>query len=213
LITVYEHPEWGKVFPRKIVGTFNQEYVWNRDAGRPENVEDRFEYKYFLSTGDTYTFTGVSYGKVIGAEEMDRSHLVKEINEELEQAGFDDIHATSEDEGVKISIEDIRFLPNSPILEESEIFKLERISGILLRYRDRDLLISGHTARFGTEESSQVLSEERAAAVASYLLDKKIREESEIVTRGFGSLEPIGDNSTIEGQKMNRRVEITILEN
>jgi len=213
VLTSYKHPEWGNVFPEKIVGSFYQEYIWERELGRPKNVEDRFEYTYYLSTGDSYTFSGISYGKVLSAEHMDREQMVQEINDVLEEEGIEDIHVTNEKDGVKISIENIRFLPDSPVLEESEIIKLERISEILLRHRDRDVLINGHTARFGTEESSQILSEERAAAVASYLIENQIREESEIVTRGYGSLSPIGDNATIEGQRMNRRVEITILEN
>ena len=213
IATLYEHPDWGEIFPEKIVGSFHQEYIWNRAIGRPDRVEDRFEYKYFLSTGDTYTFSGVSYGEVLTSEYMDREKIADEINEELQEQGLENILAVPDVDGVKITIEDIRFVPDSPVLEESEILKLEKISEILKRLGDRDILISGHTARFGTEESSQVLSEERAAAVASYLLENGIREESEIVTRGYGSLKPIGNNSTIEGQKMNRRVEITILEN
>lgn len=213
LETYYKHPDIGDVFPEKIVGSFYQEYFWDREAGRPARVEGRFEFTYYLTTDDFYTFSGISRGNVSFAREMDRDQMAEEINRELEEDGFEDIQAEPAEEGVKITLEDIRFLPDSPVLEDSEIEKLERISEILLRYPDRDILITGHTARFGTEESSQILSEERAAAVASYLLEMKIRDESEIVTRGFGSRRPIGNNATIEGQKMNRRVEITILEN
>ncbi|MBI9100130.1 MAG: OmpA family protein [Spirochaetaceae bacterium] len=197
----------------KIVGSFFQEYFWNRETGRPASVEGQFEVKYSLSSDSIYTFSGVSRGYVIIAEEMDREELAREINDELEEEGVEGIGVSSEENGVTITMENIRFLPDSPVLEESEIAKLRRISEILLRYRDRDILVTGHTARFGTEESSQILSEERAGAVASYLLENGIRSESEIVTRGFGSMKPVGDNGTIEGQKLNRRVEITILEN
>lgn len=213
LVIYYEHPEWGEVFPEKIVGSFYQEYYWDREAGRPARVEDRFEYKYFLTTDTSYTFSGISYGRVIAAEEMDRDQMAEDINRGLVEDGVEDIHVEPAEEGVRITLEDIRFLPDSPVLEESEVEKLERLSEILLKYRERDILITGHTARFGTEESSQVLSEQRASAVASYLLEMHIRDESEIVTRGFGSRRPIGDNTTIAGQKMNRRVEIIILEN
>lgn len=211
--TLYEHPDWGGVFPEKIVGTFRQEYIWDREGGRPVRVEDTFEYKYNLSTGVSYTFTGVSYGNVINAETMDKEQIARDITHELEEEGIENISAVPDEEGVKITMEDIRFLPDSPVLEESEVIKLERISMILMKYRDRDILISGHTARFGTEESCQILSEERAVAVASHLLENDIRDESEIVTRGYGSRHPLGDNFTLEGQKMNRRVEILLLEN
>lgn len=213
VITMYKHPDWGDVFPEKIVGSFYQEYIWDREAGRPSRVEDRFEYKYYLSTDVSYTFSGVSMGNVVFAEEMNKKQMAEEINEALDSDGIENIHVTPEEDGVRITMDNIRFLPNSPILEDLEIVKLQRISKILLRYRDRDILITGHTARFGSEESSQILSEERAAAVASYFLENSVREESEIVSKGFGSTRPAGDNNTIEGQRLNRRVEITILEN
>jgi len=213
LLTVYEHPDWGDEYPEKIVGSFYQEYYWDREAGRPAEVEDRFEYKYYLSTGNSYTFSGISKGRLVEAKTMDREKIAEELSRELEEQGIDDIAVTPDEEGVRITLEDIRFLPDSPVLEESEIGKLERISEILMRFRDRDILVEGHTARFGTEESCQILSEERAAAVASYFQEMDIREESEIVTRGYGSTQPLGSNLTEEGQKMNRRVEITILEN
>ncbi|MBB6479485.1 OmpA family protein [Spirochaeta isovalerica] len=213
VLTVYEHPDWGDEYPEKIVGSFYQEYFWNREAGRPAEVEDRFEYKYYLSTGVSYTFSGVSKGKVVEAREMDREQMAEDISRELEEEGIDDIAVTSDEEGVRLTLEEIRFLPDSPVLEDSEIGKLERISEILMRYRDRDILVEGHTARFGTEESCQILSEERAAAVASYFQEMHIRDESEIVTRGYGSTRPLGSNLTEEGQRLNRRVEITILEN
>ncbi|MCP4163237.1 MAG: OmpA family protein, partial [Deltaproteobacteria bacterium] len=142
-----------------------------------------------------------------------REEIAKEINQKLEDEGIDNIKASPEEDGVKITIENINFLPDSSILEDIEIEKLKYISEILLKFTGRDILIGGHTARFGTEESCQVLSEERATSVASFFLENKIRNESEIVTRGFGSLKPVGDNNTIEGQDKNRRVEITILEN
>lgn len=211
--TSLKHPDWGSLFPEKIVGSFYQEYYWDREAGRPARVEDRFEYTYYLNDDSSYTFSGVSLGNVLFAEKMDKEGIADEISRDLEEKGINDIRVTPEKEGVKITLEDIRFQPDSPVLEESEIPKLERISEILMKYTDRDILITGHTARFGTEESSQLLSEQRAAAVASYFLENNIRDNREIVTRGYGSRRPVGDNSTDEGQKMNRRVEITILEN
>ena len=88
-----------------------------------------------------------------------------------------------------------------------------QIAEILKAYPERDILITGHTARVGTEESSQILSEERAKAVADFLLSLNIRDETGIISRGFGSRKPVGDNSIEAGRRLNRRVEITILEN
>jgi outer membrane protein OmpA-like peptidoglycan-associated protein len=57
------------------------------------------------------------------------------------------------------------------------------------------------------------LSRERAAAAADYLIEKKIRPADRVIVRGYGADSPLGDNSTEEGMRRNRRVEIIILEN
>jgi len=87
------------------------------------------------------------------------------------------------------------------------------IAEILKRYPDRDILVGGHTALAGTAEGRQKLSEERAAAVAEYLIDRGARTDTQIVVRGYGAEKPLADNSTEAGREKNRRVEITILEN
>jgi len=95
----------------------------------------------------------------------------------------------------------------------SEQAKLDQIAEILGRYGDRDILVGGHTALAGTEAGRQKLSEERAASVAAYLISKGARQTERVVVRGYGATKPVSDNSTEQGKKKNRRVEITILEN
>ncbi|MDR2098093.1 MAG: OmpA family protein, partial [Spirochaetaceae bacterium] len=56
-------------------------------------------------------------------------------------------------------------------------------------------------------------SQERAAAVAAYLIENGVRTPGHIMVRGYGSENPVADNSTNAGRKKNRRVEIIILEN
>jgi len=76
-------------------------------------------------------------------------------------------------------------------------------------------MVSGHTARADsyTAEQHQSLSESRAQAVANFLLGLGAVREEQVTTRGFGYRQPLADNSTEEGRRVNRRVEITILEN
>ena len=95
--------------------------------------------------------------------------------------------------------------------EEKE--KLDKIGQILLRHRDRDILVGGHTALAGTEASRAQLSVERASVVADYLIERNVRSPDRVVVRGYGAEQPIADNRTEAGMRRNRRVEITILEN
>ena len=150
---------------------------------------------------------------MIASETLDRAKAAEDIRRRLEDEGYDTGVAETE-KGVTITLENIQFLPDSAVLIESERKKLQLIADILREdYPDRDLLITGHTALAGTPEGRQVLSEQRAAAVAGFFLSRGVREEEEMITQGMGAREPIADNSTERGMRRNRRVEITILEN
>jgi outer membrane protein OmpA-like peptidoglycan-associated protein len=110
-------------------------------------------------------------------------------------------------------MENVQFPPNSPELTEAEKEKLSRIARLLKQFPDRDLLITGHTARVGDEQTSQVLSEQRAMAVSDFLITNGACKKTQVMTQGKGSREPAAENATEAGRKRNRRVEITILEN
>jgi outer membrane protein OmpA-like peptidoglycan-associated protein len=117
------------------------------------------------------------------------------------------------DEGITITLEDIQFQADSARLMPSEQEKLDKIAEILKRYPDRDILIGGHTALAGSAEARQLLSQERAAATADYLIAKQVRSADRIVVQGYGAERPLADNRSEAGMRKNRRVEITILEN
>jgi OOP family OmpA-OmpF porin len=70
--------------------------------------------------------------------------------------------------------------------------------------------ISGHTDNVGTPIDNQILSQKRAQTVCNYLLSKGIKKEM-LVFKGYGEAKPIGDNTSEEGRKTNRRIEIKIL--
>ncbi|HPA10619.1 MAG TPA: OmpA family protein, partial [Treponemataceae bacterium] len=97
-------------------------------------------------------------------------------------------------------------------LMPAEKEKITRIAALLERYPDKELLNSGHTALAGTPGARQKLSEERAEAVAQFLVEMGVRSEYNVYTRGFGAERPVAPNTTEANRARNRRVEITILE-
>ena len=71
------------------------------------------------------------------------------------------------------------------------------------------MLIEGFTDSTGSAEFNQGLSERRALAVRSALVDAGVSPQR-ISTEGYGMARPVADNSTPEGRQRNRRVEIVI---
>ncbi len=71
--------------------------------------------------------------------------------------------------------------------------------------------IEGHTDAQGGTALNQDLSERRALAVRTYLIDHGV-DPKRLVARGYGEMYPLMSNATPEGREMNRRVEFIIAE-
>ena len=105
--------------------------------------------------------------------------------------------------------QNVRFETNSNQLLQSSYAVLDEVANILLQYPDYKVSISGHTDSAGDAGYNQQLSERRAKASADYLISKGI-SSNRISTIGYGETQPIADNNTPEGQRINRRVEFNI---
>ncbi|MFK7861754.1 MAG: OmpA family protein [Granulosicoccus sp.] len=68
--------------------------------------------------------------------------------------------------------------------------------------------VTGHSDSSGDETYNKQLSEQRAAAVDEYLM--KAFPNASVTSRGLGESSPIATNSTVEGRKQNRRVEVQV---
>ena len=69
------------------------------------------------------------------------------------------------------------------------------------------LQINGHTDSIGGEAANLVLSEARAASVKTALVNLGIAP-GRLQSAGLGESQPKGDNGTLQGRALNRRVEL-----
>ncbi|MEQ9188722.1 MAG: OmpA family protein [Cryomorphaceae bacterium] len=71
--------------------------------------------------------------------------------------------------------------------------------------------ISGHTDNAGSQSANQVLSENRAKAVFTYLKENGI-EPSRMEFKGYGQTKPIASNENEVGRALNRRTEFMVID-
>ncbi len=69
--------------------------------------------------------------------------------------------------------------------------------------------IAGHTDNSGNKNANQVLSEQRAQAVANWLKAKGIAS-ARLEVKGYGDSKPIAPNTSEEGKQSNRRTEFIV---
>lgn len=94
------------------------------------------------------------------------------------------------------------------LLPESKT-ELDQIVQFLNDNPKVNIEIAGHTDNIGNDETNLSLSKNRAKTVFEYLIDQKINA-NRLGFNGYGENNPISDNNTEEGRKLNRRTEFKI---
>jgi outer membrane protein OmpA-like peptidoglycan-associated protein len=146
--------------------------------------------------------TGAAVGAAVGRR-MDKQE------QELRQIEGVDVTRPSEGEIEVQLTNDILFDYDSAALRPTSRDTLNQLAANFARYPDNIILIEGHTDSTGSDAYNQRLSEQRAANVADYLIERGV-EAGDITVYGFGESQPKASNATAEGRQLNRRVEIHI---
>ena len=111
--------------------------------------------------------------------------------------------------GLVVNMGDVLFDTGKSTLRPEAREDLAKLSGIVINYPALRLTIEGYSDNSGKAEVNQALSEQRANAVRSYLVNQGLNAGS-LSAQGLGVNNPVGDNSTPEGRQKNRRVEIIV---
>ncbi|ASU36396.1 OmpA family protein [Mucilaginibacter xinganensis] len=106
----------------------------------------------------------------------------------------------------KIITHGINFDIDKSTIKPESMGTLNMIVGILKDNPDLKFEVDGHTDNSGGAAHNATLSQQRADAVKSQLVNMGI-DGSRLTTKGFGDTKPISNNLTPEGKANNRRVE------
>jgi flagellar motor protein MotB len=124
--------------------------------------------------------------------------------------------------GIGLQIEIVRIKLNNwkmPVFFESgkdivtpdSKHAIDELYDKLIADKSMRIEIDAHTDNVGDAAYNQQLSQKRASAIRTYLVQKGI-DGNRIIAKGYGENVPVGDNNTEEGRAMNRRVEISVIE-
>src|ERR1043166_1150155 len=108
----------------------------------------------------------------------------------------------------------VNFRVGSSVLNPDANTKLDAIATKPMNAKGYVLEVTGFADSTGNTARNRALSQRRADAVISYLVENHQIPLRRIVTPyGFGESNPIADNKTREGRAENRRVEVKVLVN
>ena len=130
--------------------------------------------------------------------------LIAQQEEQLKE-----LNAKKTARGMVITLGDVLFSTNKAQLKSGGIRNVQKLADFLNQYPQRKVLVEGYTDSTGSDSLNQALSERRADAVRTALVDAGISSDR-INTRGYGEKFPVASNKTAAGRQHNRRVEIIL---
>jgi outer membrane protein OmpA-like peptidoglycan-associated protein len=111
--------------------------------------------------------------------------------------------------GLIVSMSDVLFDTGQYSLKPGAREKLAKVAGILIAYPGLNIEVGGYTDNVGGDDMNQTLSENRAGAVRSYLVEQGVATNS-VTAKGFGNTLPVASNDNAAGRQENRRVELVV---
>lgn len=126
-----------------------------------------------------------------------------------QQMQLKELNAKKTKRGLVITLGDVLFSSNKAHLKAGGMHNVEKLADFLKQYPQQKVLIEGYTDSTGSNSLNQELSDQRANAVRTALLDMGISSER-IATRGYGEAFPVAGNDTAANRQLNRRVEIIL---
>ena len=114
--------------------------------------------------------------------------------------------------GSIIALRNVFFATGSSILTAESNAELDRLVKLMKDVPGLKVEIGGHTDNVGSESMNQKLSQDRAAAVVTYITGKGITKDR-LTSAGYGSTKPIASNNSAEGKQQNRRTEFKFVKN
>jgi OOP family OmpA-OmpF porin len=109
-----------------------------------------------------------------------------------------------------IAVRKITFEPGSTSIESGALATIDRIAEALRECQTVKMEIGGHTDSQGSEGMNERLSQERADAVLTAIMARRVLTAN-LTAKGYGESEPIADNDTEDGREANRRIEFRLI--
>lgn len=141
-------------------------------------------------------------GVILGAVALVSSSFAQDL-EGLPTTGLEKAKVDSGDVLLRLG-----FTFDSAVVPDVVRARLDGIAAELVNERANvNVEVAGHTDSVGSDAYNQFLSEKRAEAVKAYLVEHGVTA-NRISVVGYGESQPRDTNDTIEGRRLNRRVEV-----
>ncbi len=157
-----------------------------------------------LPCGEKYGFESKAEGYISISDYIDLT------NADEHQTIVRDIKMVPFKVGEVVRMNNLFFDTGKAELNTDSYTEIEKVILLLKQNKNMIIEIIGHTDSEGKEADNQMLSEQRAKNVSTFIINKGINA-SRVKHKGMGEKKPVTSNKTPKGRERNRRVEFKIL--
>ena len=137
--------------------------------------------------------------------------VIKDIELGLPQSAAKEAEITRTP-GKVMRLDNLIFNVGTSTIAASSHEELDQVVKMLKENPKMVIQLEGHTDIIGEPSKNMKLSQDRVDAVKNYLVSKGSNKNS-IKTKAFGGTQPLSRENTDEAHKLNRRVELRVLQN
>lgn len=154
---------------------------------------------------------GASQAQRVLQEQVEAQEMASRRFAQVEQKFTrDEARILREGGDVVIRLVGMNFASGKTEIRPEHFAILTKVKEAIAMYPGAQVGIEGHTDAYGTDESNLALSQQRADAVAQYLLANSPLSAGNVQSMGYGEVRPIANNETKEGREKNRRIDVII---
>lgn len=107
------------------------------------------------------------------------------------------------------ALQGIQFETGKAVIKKQSNGILDAVVKMMKENPNYKLIIEGHTDDVGDDQANMTLSQNRAEAVAKYLISNGV-DPLKVSATGYGETKPVDTNKTKAGKARNRRVELKV---
>ena len=194
-------------YPLRVMGFFDGYIYWDKKAKEMASYGGDYNFIYLMSNGEIREWKGKDEGEMVKIRQDIKAEadIRKEAKEEIKLAEIKE-----DKEGIRLIFSDILFDFNKTEIKDEIIPTLDKVVDILKKYPKYEVRVEGHSDNIGQARFKNAIAENRAQAVANYLIKKGISERR-LSYMGFSDSKPMVPNTSDVNRAKNRRVEIYII--
>lgn len=181
--------------------------------GNRMGVINNSSFSFPLFDGERYSITveatGYASAKyMIDPAEASEGKIVKDIELHHTTGNVSKKHSA----GTVMRLDNLIFEVAKSKIDPSSYQELDLLVAMMNEHKSMVIQLEGHTDFVGDPAKNLKLSQQRVDEVKEYLIKKGIKKER-VKTKAFGGTMPLSHENTPEARRLNRRVEVRILQN